>query len=84
MTKKMNYYGTILTDKFYLLPEPGDHLALPLIKTPVVISDKSEIIDWTFATQRDAFVESCGCIKCGSDTLCSTLSFDKPTITNWS
>lgn len=81
--KSINYYGTILTDKYYFLPEPGDHLSLPLIKTPVVISDKSVIVNWTFSTQRDAFIESCGCPKCKSDTLASTLSPAKPTVTNW-
>jgi len=81
MSKKINYYGTVLTDKYYILPG-SDDLSLPVIKTPVVICDESEIVDWTFSTQRDAYIESRGCVKCGSDTLTSTLS-TKLTIAHW-
>lgn len=81
--KKINWHGVILTEKYYTIPDQSDGLELPLIKTPVEISDPCEIVDWTFSTQEDAKVHEAGCPKCESDTITATISQQIRGISFW-
>lgn len=75
--KSINWHGTILTDEYYILPNrDSERLELPLIKTPIEITDRRKIVDWTFATLEDAKVHEAGCPKCGDHTIMSSIGVD--------
>lgn len=67
----MNRYGEELPPRYYTQPDP-DGLEMPLIKTPVYLTDKREIINFTYCTQEDAR-QACPQCESISPTIWATL-----------
>lgn len=74
--RTMNYYGTTLSEKYYILP--ADDRALPMIKTPCLVRPGE--IDLTFCTQEDAKVKVCH--ECGCDFIFATIGGNM-TVSHW-
>jgi hypothetical protein len=77
--KKINWYGDILTEKYFILPDK-DSLDLPIIKTPCYLNHPDEI-PLTFCTQEDAKIKECP--KCGGDVISATLTPPKMDVSHW-
>jgi hypothetical protein len=76
---KINWYGDILTDKYYILPRENS-CDMPIIKTPCYLNNSDEI-DLTFATQEDAKVKECP--RCGGDVINASSTPPKMDVSHW-
>lgn len=75
--RTMNWHGTVLSEKHYILPA-DKYSALPIIKTPCFV--RRGEIDLTFCTQEDAKVKVCP--ECGCGTIFATIGGNM-TVSHW-